>query len=266
MESYQNFILSYWSLWSFWSVCLSGGNLLFQPQDSLLWCKGSLVIAAPSPPQQVSPLLTCPAMALISLAYPVLQNKNKARHTLQLHTRRAFLAFCEGIRRAVELWFYVLFYSRLLRKNFKTVDEKSCRHIVVTMPMSSFSDTYNDSCSTASVESDTKESEVAKSFPAEQRAGSWTAGPAFLRTHPPVFILGGHWIKVAFLTSSEVHNSLKFYQHEQMRTVLSTWQAGKNKLERSIKHPENIKPTFSIRGEKCFLHWLSKCFRRCGLN
>ncbi|XP_048170757.1 guanine nucleotide exchange factor DBS-like isoform X8 [Corvus hawaiiensis] len=33
-------------------------------------------------------------------------------------------------------------------------------------------DTYNDSCSTASVDSDTKESEVAKSFPAEQRAGS----------------------------------------------------------------------------------------------
>ncbi|XP_051482366.1 probable guanine nucleotide exchange factor MCF2L2 isoform X7 [Apus apus] len=33
-------------------------------------------------------------------------------------------------------------------------------------------DTYNDSCSMASVESDTKESEVAKSFPAEQRAGS----------------------------------------------------------------------------------------------
>ncbi|XP_032554393.1 probable guanine nucleotide exchange factor MCF2L2 isoform X11 [Chiroxiphia lanceolata] len=33
-------------------------------------------------------------------------------------------------------------------------------------------DIYNDSCSTASVESDTKESEVAKSFPAEQRAGS----------------------------------------------------------------------------------------------
>ncbi|XP_074009737.1 probable guanine nucleotide exchange factor MCF2L2 [Numenius arquata] len=33
-------------------------------------------------------------------------------------------------------------------------------------------DTYNDSCSTASLESDTKESEVAKSFPAEQRAGS----------------------------------------------------------------------------------------------
>ncbi|XP_064021548.1 probable guanine nucleotide exchange factor MCF2L2 isoform X5 [Pogoniulus pusillus] len=32
-------------------------------------------------------------------------------------------------------------------------------------------DTYNDSCSTASVESDTKESEVAKSFPAEQKAG-----------------------------------------------------------------------------------------------
>ncbi|XP_052660835.1 probable guanine nucleotide exchange factor MCF2L2 isoform X7 [Harpia harpyja] len=31
---------------------------------------------------------------------------------------------------------------------------------------------YNDSCSTASVESDTKESEVAKTFPAEQRAGS----------------------------------------------------------------------------------------------
>uniref|UniRef100_G1NB31 MCF.2 cell line derived transforming sequence-like 2 n=1 Tax=Meleagris gallopavo TaxID=9103 RepID=G1NB31_MELGA len=33
-------------------------------------------------------------------------------------------------------------------------------------------DIYNDSCSMASVESDTKESEVAKSFPAEQRAGS----------------------------------------------------------------------------------------------
>ncbi|XP_042655153.1 probable guanine nucleotide exchange factor MCF2L2 isoform X4 [Tyto alba] len=33
-------------------------------------------------------------------------------------------------------------------------------------------DMYNDSCSMASVESDTKESEVAKSFPAEQRAGS----------------------------------------------------------------------------------------------
>ncbi|XP_069648713.1 probable guanine nucleotide exchange factor MCF2L2 isoform X7 [Haliaeetus albicilla] len=33
-------------------------------------------------------------------------------------------------------------------------------------------DMYNDSCSTASVESDTKESEVAKTFPAEQRAGS----------------------------------------------------------------------------------------------
>ncbi|KAM6414430.1 putative guanine nucleotide exchange factor MCF2L2 [Rhynochetos jubatus] len=33
-------------------------------------------------------------------------------------------------------------------------------------------DMYNDSCSTASVESDTKESEVARSFPAEQRAGS----------------------------------------------------------------------------------------------
>ncbi|XP_053930820.1 probable guanine nucleotide exchange factor MCF2L2 isoform X6 [Cuculus canorus] len=33
-------------------------------------------------------------------------------------------------------------------------------------------DMYNDSCSTASVESDTKETEVAKSFPAEQRAGS----------------------------------------------------------------------------------------------
>ncbi|XP_062459090.1 probable guanine nucleotide exchange factor MCF2L2 isoform X5 [Pezoporus occidentalis] len=33
-------------------------------------------------------------------------------------------------------------------------------------------DIYNDSCSTASVESDTKESEVAKSFPAEQMAGS----------------------------------------------------------------------------------------------
>ncbi|XP_035189931.1 probable guanine nucleotide exchange factor MCF2L2 isoform X6 [Oxyura jamaicensis] len=33
-------------------------------------------------------------------------------------------------------------------------------------------DMYNDSCSTASVDSDTKESEVAKSFPAEQRAGS----------------------------------------------------------------------------------------------
>ncbi|XP_059711682.1 probable guanine nucleotide exchange factor MCF2L2 isoform X1 [Haemorhous mexicanus] len=37
---------------------------------------------------------------------------------------------------------------------------------------SSNADTYNDSCSTASVESDTKEAEVAKSFPAEQRAGS----------------------------------------------------------------------------------------------
>uniref|UniRef100_A0A803W1E8 MCF.2 cell line derived transforming sequence-like 2 n=1 Tax=Ficedula albicollis TaxID=59894 RepID=A0A803W1E8_FICAL len=37
---------------------------------------------------------------------------------------------------------------------------------------SSNADTYNDSCSTASVESDTKETEVAKSFPAEQRAGS----------------------------------------------------------------------------------------------
>ncbi|XP_068056508.1 probable guanine nucleotide exchange factor MCF2L2 isoform X7 [Anomalospiza imberbis] len=37
---------------------------------------------------------------------------------------------------------------------------------------SSNADTYNDSCSTASVESDTKESEVAKIFPAEQRAGS----------------------------------------------------------------------------------------------
>ncbi|XP_030911292.1 probable guanine nucleotide exchange factor MCF2L2 [Geospiza fortis] len=37
---------------------------------------------------------------------------------------------------------------------------------------SSNADTYNDSCSTASAESDTKESEVAKSFPAEQRAGS----------------------------------------------------------------------------------------------
>ncbi|XP_049659827.1 guanine nucleotide exchange factor DBS-like isoform X7 [Accipiter gentilis] len=33
-------------------------------------------------------------------------------------------------------------------------------------------DMNNDSCSTASVESDTKESEVAKTFPAEQRAGS----------------------------------------------------------------------------------------------
>ncbi|XP_054691021.1 probable guanine nucleotide exchange factor MCF2L2 isoform X2 [Grus americana] len=33
-------------------------------------------------------------------------------------------------------------------------------------------DMYNDSCSTASVDSDTKESEVAKSFAAEQRAGS----------------------------------------------------------------------------------------------
>ncbi|XP_072200050.1 probable guanine nucleotide exchange factor MCF2L2 isoform X7 [Excalfactoria chinensis] len=33
-------------------------------------------------------------------------------------------------------------------------------------------DVYNDSCSTASVESDTKESEVAKSFLAEQKAGS----------------------------------------------------------------------------------------------
>ncbi|XP_038002436.1 probable guanine nucleotide exchange factor MCF2L2 isoform X7 [Motacilla alba alba] len=37
---------------------------------------------------------------------------------------------------------------------------------------SSNADTYNDSCSTASLESDTKESEVAKSFPAEQNAGS----------------------------------------------------------------------------------------------
>ncbi|XP_009675579.2 probable guanine nucleotide exchange factor MCF2L2 isoform X4 [Struthio camelus] len=33
-------------------------------------------------------------------------------------------------------------------------------------------DMYNDSCSTASVESETKESEVARSLPAEQRAGS----------------------------------------------------------------------------------------------
>nr|XP_009675579.1 PREDICTED: probable guanine nucleotide exchange factor MCF2L2 isoform X4 [Struthio camelus australis] len=33
-------------------------------------------------------------------------------------------------------------------------------------------DIYNDSCSTASVESETKESEVARSLPAEQRAGS----------------------------------------------------------------------------------------------
>lgn len=56
--------------------------------------------------------------------------------------------------------------------NLKTVDGKSFRCIVVTMSMSSFSDMYNDSCSMASVESDTKDSEVAKSFPAEQRAGS----------------------------------------------------------------------------------------------
>ncbi|XP_040423933.1 probable guanine nucleotide exchange factor MCF2L2 isoform X7 [Cygnus olor] len=40
------------------------------------------------------------------------------------------------------------------------------------MIKNSNADMYNDSCSTASVESDTKESEVAKSFPAEQRAGS----------------------------------------------------------------------------------------------
>ncbi|XP_061209470.1 probable guanine nucleotide exchange factor MCF2L2 isoform X8 [Neopsephotus bourkii] len=40
------------------------------------------------------------------------------------------------------------------------------------MIKNSNADIYNDSCSTASVESDTKESEVAKSFPAEQRAGS----------------------------------------------------------------------------------------------
>lgn len=100
-------------------------EILFEPQDSLLWCKGSLVITAPSPPQQVSPLLTSPMVALISLACPVLQKKNKARHMLQLHTKRASLAFCEGIRRAVELWFNVLFYSRLLTKNLKTVDGKS---------------------------------------------------------------------------------------------------------------------------------------------
>lgn len=126
--------------------------------------------------------------------------------------------------------------------NLRTVDGKSFRRVVVTMPMSSFSDMYNDSCSTASVESDTKEGEVAKSFPAEQRAGSWTAGSAFLRTpSSSSFILGGHWIQVAFLTSSEVHHSLKLYQHEQMRTVLSTCQAGKNKLERGIKHPESTK-------------------------
>lgn len=56
--------------------------------------------------------------------------------------------------------------------NLKTVGGKSFRGVVVTMPVSFFSDMYNDSCSTASVESDTKESEVAKSFPAEQRAGS----------------------------------------------------------------------------------------------
>lgn len=56
--------------------------------------------------------------------------------------------------------------------NIKTVDGKSFRRVVVTMPVSSFSDMNNDSCSTASVESDTKESEVAKTFPAEQRAGS----------------------------------------------------------------------------------------------
>ena len=126
--------------------------------------------------------------------------------------------------------------------NLNTVEGKSCRCVVVTMPLCSFSDMYNDSCSTASVESDTKESEVAKSFPAEQRAGSWAAGPALLRTPSiSLFILGGRWIEVAFLTSSEVHNSLKLYQHEQMRTVLSTRRPGKNKLERSIKHPEIIK-------------------------
>ncbi|XP_014795371.1 PREDICTED: probable guanine nucleotide exchange factor MCF2L2 isoform X6 [Calidris pugnax] len=41
-----------------------------------------------------------------------------------------------------------------------------------TIIKNSNADTYNDSCSTASLESDTKENEVAKSFPAEQRAGS----------------------------------------------------------------------------------------------
>lgn len=78
-------------------------EILFEPQDSLLWCKRSSVTAAPSPLQLVSPLLTSPTMALIPLVCPVLQKKNKARHTLQLYTRRASLAFCEGIRRAVEL-------------------------------------------------------------------------------------------------------------------------------------------------------------------
>lgn len=165
-------------------------KILFEPQDSLLWCKGSLVIAAPSPPQQVSPLLTSPVMALISLACPVLQKKNKARHTLQLHTKRASLAFHEGIRRAVELWFFCFILFQAFHNESQDCRWKTCRDIVVTVSMSSFSDTYNDSCSTASVESDTKESEVAKSFPAEQRAGSWTAGPAFLRTLSTCLYLG----------------------------------------------------------------------------
>lgn len=181
-----------------------------------------------------------------------------------------FFFLSEGNRKTVELWlFYLffLFYFRLLTINLKTVDGKSFRHVVVTMPMSSFSDMYNDSCSTASVESDTKESEVAKSFPAEQRAGSWMVGPAFLRTLSiSLFILGGHWIKVAFLTSSELHNSLKLHQHEQMGTARSTWQAGKNKPKRNMNIQTTSKTTISIRGEKCFLHCLSNCFRRCGLN
>lgn len=129
----EHFILSYWFLLIFFGHFVKVEEIFNEPQDSLLWCKGSLVIAAPSPPQQVSPLLTSPKMVLISLACPVLQKKNKTRCTLQLHTKGASLDFCEGIRRAVELWFHVLFYSRLLTKHLKTVDGKSCRHIVVTM-------------------------------------------------------------------------------------------------------------------------------------
>lgn len=92
-------------------------------------------------------------------------------------------------------------------------------------------------------------------------------GPAFLRTLSiSLFILGGHWIKVAFLTSSELHNSLKLHQHEQMRTTMPTWQAGKNKPKGNMNIQTASKPTISIRGEKCFLHCLSNCFRRCGLN
>lgn len=72
-------------------------QILFEPQGSLLWCKGSLVIATPSPPQQVSPLLTSPTMALIPLARPVLQKKNKARHTLQLHSKEPPLPFMKEL-------------------------------------------------------------------------------------------------------------------------------------------------------------------------